>query len=315
MSNVRIQKRGSDLMSLSVKKKINVLLRKANTFLTLKGCFDFLPDPLFLKMRYKVMLGRHLDLNNPVSFNEKLQWLKIHDRNPAYPSMVDKFEVKKYIADMLGEDFVIPTLGIWNSFDDIDFTTLPDKFVIKCTHDSGSVIICRNKDAFDKAKARKKIKRCMRRKLYRSTREWPYKSIMPRIIVEQYIESDSEKGLRDYKFYVFNGKVKYLYISEGLENHSTARISFLTPDWKQAPFARSDYRQFEVLPDKPKHLNDMILIAEKIAGDTPFRRIDLYEVRDQVLFSEITFFPCGGMMPFDSIEWDIKLGKEMKISI
>lgn len=294
--------------------QLNILLRKITTFLSLHGFFDFMSDEFFLKMRYRSMLGHKLNLANPSTFNEKIQWLKVYDKNPEYIKLVDKYEVKGYVANLIGEDHVIPTIGVWNKFEDIDFKILPNRFVLKCTHDSGSVVICTDKAKFDYSAAKKRLKKSLKRKLYKSTREWPYKYVEPRIIAEPYLEDGSGRGLRDYKFYVFHGKVKLLYISEGLDNHASARISFVYPEWKLAPFGRSDYRPFDHLPEQPKHLGKMIETAELLSEGSPFRRIDLYEVNDKVLFSEITLFPCGGMMPFDPTIWDRKLGEELSLS-
>lgn len=276
--------------------------------------FHHLPDVVQVKMNYRMRLGRPLDLSNPKSFNEKLQWLKLNVRDQKHSMLVDKYEVKDYIAKAVGADYVIPTLGVWDSFDEIDFEELPNQFVLKCTHDSGGLSICRDKETWNRKDAKEKIEECLQRNYYYSSNEWPYKNVRPRIIAEQYMENESGCGLRDYKFYVLNGKVKYLYISEGLENHATAKISFVTTDWTFAPFGRSDYRPFESLPQPPEHLKEMIVLAEKLAEDDPFRRVDLYEINGHIYFSEITFFPCSGMMPFAPKEWDNKLGEQLDIS-
>lgn len=265
-------------------------------------------DRQYLKILYKYRMGKKLNLENPQTFNEKLQWLKIYDRNPEYTKMVDKYEAKKYVEDIIGEQYIIPTLGVWDKFEDIDFDTLPNEFVLKCTHDSGGLVICKDKSKFDIESARKKINHCLKRNYFKNTREWVYKDIKPRIIAEQYMTDDSKDGLRDYKFYVINGKVEFLYISEGLQDHATAKISFVTKEWEFAPFRRSDYRSFEKLPKKPVNFDKMIILAEKIANNACFRRIDFYEIEEKICFSEITFTPCGGVMPFEPEEWDCKLG-------
>ena len=209
--------------------------------------------------------------------------------------------------------YTIPTIGVWDTFDEIDFESLPKQFCLKCTHDSGGLCICRDKSQFDYATAKENINKFLKHNYYWHAREWPYKNVKPRILCEQYMENVEIGGLRDYKFYCFNGKVLYLYISDGLEDHSTARISFVTPDWKPAPFSRKDYTQHTVLPEKPKTLSEMIEIAERLSKGHPFLRVDLYEVENRIYFSEFTFFPCSGFMPFSQDEWDLKLGEKIEL--
>ena len=271
--------------------------------------YDWIPDAIFLKFIYRNIFGRKLDLNEPRSFNEKLQWLKLYDRKPEYTAMVDKYLAKELIAEKLGKEYVIPTIGVWDRFEDIAFDKLPDRFVLKCNHDSGGLVICRDKAKLDIKEAEKKIKWSLNRNYYWVGREWPYKDVKRKIIAEEYIENEEGKGLVDYKFYCFNGHVEYLYVSEGLEDHKTARISFLTPDWEFAPFERADYKPFSELPKKPGRFSDMLKIAEKLSEGFPFLRVDLYEVNGEIYFSEFTFAPCSGWMPFVPDEWDYKLGE------
>lgn len=192
------------------------------------GLYDGMDDETFLKMAYKRKFGKELDLNNPVTFNEKLQWLKLNDRKPEYTEMVDKFMAKKYVASIIGQEHIIPTLGVWSRFDDIDFDKLPTQFVLKCTHDSGGLVVCKDKSNLNKKAAKKKIEKSMKTNYYKGGREWPYKNVKPQIIAEEYMEDISGNGLTDYKFYCFNGVPKYLYVSNGMDNHETARLSFLT---------------------------------------------------------------------------------------
>lgn len=273
-------------------------------------------DKRYLEMAYKSKFDKKLDLKNPITFNEKLQWLKLYDRNPEYTKMVDKCEAKKYVAGIIGEDYIIPTLGVWESFDDINFDTLPEKFVLKCTHDSGGLVICRNKTSFDKSFAKKLIEGSLRKNYFWNGREWPYKDVKPRIIAEAYMEDErGAEGLTDYKFFCFNGMPEMLYVSEGLSNHSTARISFYDMNGKQMPFRRSDYSPIEddiVLPANFEQMRNMAqILSEHISS--PFVRIDLYSINGKTYFSEITFFPCSGMLPFAPEEWDYKLGELIKL--
>ena len=275
-----------------------------------------MPDKKYLKLLYKGRFGKSLDLDNPKTFNEKLQWLKLYDRKPEYTKMVDKYEAKKYVSEQIGEEYIIPTLGVWDSFDEIDFDSLPNQFVLKCTHDSGSLVICRDKEKLNKAVAKNKLESRLKKEFFHSSREWPYKDVKPRIMAEIFMEDPSQpEGLRDNKFYCFNGEPKFLYISEGLENHSTAKISFLNIDWTIAPFGRSDYKPFDELPPKPETFERMISFARKLSRNIPFVRVDLYEINGKVYFSELTFFPCGGFMPFNPPEWDEKLGSYIQLPI
>lgn len=230
--------------------------------------------------------------------------------------MSDKFAVKEYIREKLGKDYVIPLIGgPWKNADEINFDELPNQFVLKCTHDSGGLVICRDKNTLDKKAAKKILNKSISKNYFYWCREWAYKDIKPLIIAEKYMEdsnsseSKMKQCLTDYKFYCFNGKVKYLYVSVGLENHKTARISFLTPDWKFAPFNRSDYIPYDKLPEKPHNYSKMIEIAEYLSKGIPFLRVDLFELNKNIYFSEFTFYPCGGFMPVIPNEWDKKLGE------
>lgn len=265
-------------------------------------------DATYLKIRYRVLTGRTLNLDEPRTFNDKLNWLKIHDRNPVYHQMVDKYEVKQYVADKIGAEYIIPTLGVWDRFEDIDFNALPSQFVLKCTHDSGGLVICKEKMTFDKEKAKTKIDSSIQRDFFYTNREWPYKDVTPRIIAEKYMQEIGCSELRDYKFYCFNGIPQFLYVSEGMANHATAKISFVNMDWTLAAFARSDYLSYERLPPKPEHFEQMVSIAGQLSKGIPFLRVDLYEIGGRIYFGELTFTPCGGMMPFDPPEADMKVG-------
>lgn len=276
------------------------------------GFFNFMSDKSFLKIRYRVLMKRKLDIDNPKTFNEKLQWLKLHARNPEYIKMVDKYEVRSYISEKLGEEYLIPILGVWDNVEDIDFTKLPNEFVLKCNHDSGSLVICRDKSKLDIDFVKKKLNYCINRNMYNLTKEWPYKDVKPKIIAEKLmVDKAAEKaheGLTDYKFYCFNGIPKYAYVSTGLENHKTARISFVTLDWEIAPFRRTDYADFECLPPKPVNFDKMIEFASILSKNIKFLRVDFYEINGKIYFSELTFFPGSGFTELQPVEWDYKLG-------
>ena len=268
-----------------------------------------LPDKAYLKMFFRLRMKQKLNLKDPKSFSEKLQWLKLYDRNPLYTTMVDKYNVKEYVSSIIGKDRVIPALGVWDKFSDIDFDSLPDQFVLKCTHDSGGIAICRNKKEFDFNKAKKVLERSLRRNYFYYGREWPYKNVKPRIVAEMYMEDKNSKGLSDYKFYCFNGEPKFLYVSSGMENHMMARVSYVSLDWTPEPFGRTDYKAFDKLPPKPINFEEMKLLAKRLAKDISFARIDFYEINGKVYFGEITLFPGSGYSIFNPKEWDAKIGE------
>ena len=240
------------------------------------------------------------------SFNEKIQWLKIHDRKPEYTKLVDKTAVKGWVAETIGPEYVIPNLGVWESAKDIDFDSMPDRYVLKCTHDSGSVVLC---DAStDRSAVVARLEKDLQRDYSLGGREWAYKGVAPKVIAEPFLDDGSPDGLTDYKFFCFNGEPKFLYVSRGLDDHRTAHISFAWPDWTPAPFRRSDYEPFEVLPTAPSELELMMELSRKLSHGIPFVRVDFYQVGDKVLFSEMTFYPCGGFLPLGSDEQDRQMG-------
>lgn len=274
-------------------------------------------DKLYLEWLWYLKFCRKLDFKHPTTFNEKLQWLKLYDRKDIYTIMVDKYAAKEYVANIIGEEHIIPTLGVWNKASDIDFDSLPNQFVLKCTHDSDGNIICRDKRKLDRTSAIRKLSKSLSRQYYVRNREWPYKNVPHKIIAEQFMsdQSQSESGLMDYKFYCFNGEPKILYISTGLEDHSTASISFVTLDWQFADFHRSDFKPFDQLPPKPSLFSEMLDIAHRLSQGHSFLRVDLYQINGKVYFSELTFSPCSGMMPFEPEEWDLKMGVLLNLPI
>lgn len=277
-----------------------------------RGLFP-ISDKNYLKLRYKEVFNRELNLDDPVTFNEKLQWLKLYDRNPSYTDLVDKYEVKKIIEEKIGKEYVIPTLGIYNRFDEIDFDKLPDKFVIKCTHDSGGLIVCRDKNKLDLDQVEKTINKHLRHNFYYNGREWPYKNVRPRIMIEKYMQDKNKKELVDYKFYCFNGEPKFLYVSEGLENHETAKIGFFDMNFKKCSFKRNDYKSFECPPKKPENFSEMVKIAKELSKGLKFVRVDLYSINNNVYFGELTFTPNAGLMIFNPPSWDEKIGKMLSL--
>lgn len=272
-----------------------------------------LPDKLYLQLMYKYELDLDLNIKVPQSFNAKLQWLKLYDRNPKYTKMVDKYEAKKYVSNIIGEEYIIPTLGIYNKFEDINFNELPNQFVIKCTHDSGGLFIVKDKTNFDINKARKIICKSLKRNYYYYGREWPYKNVKPRIIIEKYIEDTKQKDLRDYKFFCFNGEPKLMYLSEGLENHATASMSFYDMNFKLTDCKRRDYKQLNYIPEKPKTFEQMKDFSRRLSKGIPHLRVDFYEIDGHLYFGELTFSTCAGFILFEDDKWNYKLGDMLEL--
>lgn len=278
-----------------------------------RGYLKFIKDETWIKYRYKRVFQKDLDLENPKTFNEKMQWLKLYYRNPICSDMVDKVKAKDYVKSRLGEEVTIPTLGTWENFFEINWDELPSQFVLKCNHDSGGLVICRDKKSLNIEAAEIKINKCLKRNYFWHGREWVYKNIKPCILAEKYMEDQNNREIRDYKFYCFDGCVKCLYVSQGLENHQTARIGFFDIDFKEMPFRRTDYKGFDVPPKKPEKFKEMLKIAEKLSKGFPFLRVDLYEINGKLYFSELTFIPCSGWMKIEPAEWDYKMGEWIKL--
>lgn len=252
-----------------------------------------IPDSIFLRLKFKKMMGYSFDLKNPVTFNEKLQWLKLNNRNPLYTTLVDKYAVKPYIAKLIGDQHIIATLGVWKSFDEIDFEKLPNQFVLKCTHDSGSYVICRNKSKLNVAEARKKLAGALKTNYYYSGREWPYKDVPPQIIAEQYIE-DRNGALVDYKFSCFNGYVDCVMVC--LDRHlNDTKFYFFDKDWNLKRLnVRGKNAPADFTIPKPPCMDEMFEMAAKLSKDIPFVRVDLFECDGKIYFGEMTFYPDSG---------------------
>ena len=271
-----------------------------------RGFLGWLRDETYLKIAYRIKFGKKLNLENPKTFSEKLQWIKLFDRNPLYTQLVDKYEVKKFIADKIGSDYIIPTLGVWNHFDEINFEKLPNQFVLKCTHDSGGLIICKDKSKIDIEKSRKKMEASLKRSFYDSSREWPYKNVKPRIIAETYME-DSETGeLRDYKIFAFNGTARALFVATDRQKNST-KFDFFDMNYKHLDI-KNGHPNADVVPACPKNLKKMQELAEKLSEGIPQVRVDFYEVNGKIYFGEMTFFHWSGLTPFEPESWDYVFG-------
>lgn len=287
-----------------------ILKNPALLFLTFghREWFNWMNDEMYLKIAYWARMHKKLNLENPQTFSEKLQWMKLYDRNPLYTKLVDKYEVKPIVEQKIGSQYIIPTLGMWEKFDDIDFSKLPNQFVLKCTHDSGGIIVCKDKNKLDIEKTRTIINRCLSHSFYWGMREWPYKNVLPRIIAEKYMEDTKTAELRDYKFFCFDGEPKALFIaSDRMTKGEETKFDFFDMDFKHLPF-RNGHPNAAEMPEKPMCFEEMKQLASTLSKGFPQVRIDFYEVDDKVYFGEMTFFHWTGMTPFDPEEWDYTFG-------
>lgn len=281
----------------------------------IKSFFKILPDNIYIMIKYFYHFKRLPNLNKPVSFNEKLQWLKIHNRNELYVKMADKYEVKRIIAEKVGEQYVIKNYGVWESFDDICFDSLPRQFVLKTTHDCGGVVICKDKTKFDYNKARKILEKHLRYNYFYEGREWPYKEIKPRIIAEAYLENQLTNDLRDYKVLTFNGKAKLLYVATDRQNkNEEVKFDFYDMDFNHLDIING-HPNSQGCIQKPKTLNEMRILAELLSDGIPHLRVDFYEVDGNVYIGELTFFHLSGMVPFTPEKWDYILGSWLKLPL
>lgn len=272
-------------------------------------------DEKYIRWMYYTVFRRFPDLKNPQTYNEKLQWLKLHDKHSEYTNMVDKAEAKKYVANVIGEEYIIPTLGVYNSFDEIDFSKLPNQFVIKCTHDSGGVVVCKDKSKLDILSARKKIEYGLGKSAYWSTREYPYKNVPPRIIVEEYMEDESGYELKDYKIFCFDGKPEFLFVAtdRGMKGEET-KFDFYDLEWNHLPLTNGHPNSSKIIP-KPKNLEKMVEISAKLSQGIPHVRVDLYNINGKIYFGELTFFHWSGLTRFVPEEWDYKFGELLHLPV
>lgn len=269
-----------------------------------RGLLNFLPDKIYLKWMFSAIVKEKLDFKNPKTFNQKLQWLKLYNRKDEYTKMVDKYLVREYIKEKIGEDYLIPLLGVYTHFDEIPFHELPNAFVIKCTHDSGGVVICEDKNHFDFEKAKKKINTCLKRNYYYRGREWPYKNIEPKIIIEKYMGND----LKDYKFMCFHGEVKCSFVCSNRNTKEGLHVTFFDLDFHKMPFERHYPSSIEEI-QKPIHYQKMLELSAILSKNIPFVRVDFYEIDGKIYFGELTFFPGNGTEEFTPRKYDELLGE------
>lgn len=274
-----------------------------------------LSDKSFIRLKFRLFKGYWLDLNNPQTFCEKLQWLKLHNKRKDFTMMVDKIDAKKYVSSIIGEEYIIPTLGVYDSFEDIDFDLLPNQFIVKCSHNSSGGVICKDKTNFDTSIVKKHIEKYINKTYFIQNREYPYKNVPHRIIIEKYLTNGTDNELNDYKFYCFNGRAEYCQLIADRSTKET--IDFFNRNWDHQEFiglnAKAVFADKEV--KKPENYSEMLDVADKIAHkiNTPFVRIDLYNANKRIYFGEITFFPLSGFGSFRPKVWDNKLGELIKL--
>lgn len=273
----------------------------------------FLSDEQFIRLKWSYrMRGHKLDLENPQTFNEKLQWLKLNYHNPQQTVLVDKYRVKEYVANLIGEEHVIPLLGVWNSVEEIDWTALPDQFVMKCSHDCGGMVICKDKSQLNISEAKAKLAKCLKSNYYAQGREWPYKNVKPVVFAEAYKE-DKFGELRDYKWFCFNGVPKAFFVaSDRQKKDEETKFDFFDTDFNHLPFTNGHPNSDKVI-EKPKGFETMKVLAAKLSENWPHVRVDFYDVDGEVFFGEFTFFHWGGMTPFVPNEWDYKFGEWIQL--
>ena len=273
---------------------------------------SLIPDKLYLRMRYFMYTRKWLNLSNPKRFNEKLQWLKLYNRKPEYTVMVDKYLVREYIKEKIGEEYLIPLIGVWDAPEEIDFDALPDKFVIKCNHNSGEgMYICKDKSKMDVEKVKAGLKRGLEQNYYFCDREWPYKNVPRKIVAEQFLDDGSGKSLNDYKVFNFGGEPYIIQVDfDRFEGH---KKNLYTTDWELCDFSFNYPSHPEIEIPKPETLDEMLRLSRILSEGTPYMRTDFYSVNGKLYFGEMTFFPASGYGKFTPDEVDIMLGEKITL--
>lgn len=284
---------------------------------SMHGFFDKMSDKTYISMLYRLFFKfrRKLNLENPRTLTEKLQWLKLYDHRDFYPNMGDKCEVKKIVADRVGAEHVIPTLGVYNSFDEIDFDALPEQFVLKCTHDSGGLYFCKDRSTFDKKEARAFLNRRLESTPFMQSREFAYRDVKPRIIAEPFMPELGNLDSVEYKVTCFNGKVNFITVCTGIAHgrFEDRKNDFFDRDWNFLPFRTVYYENSGIDYKKPENLDEIITFCEKIADGIPYVRVDFYLLDGKIYFGETTFYTWGGFIHFTPEEWDYKLGSMIEL--
>lgn len=278
------------------------------------GKYNGISDEEYIIRKYRACFGKPIDIEATESFNEKLQWLKLYDRNPEYTVMVDKYQVRNYIENKIGAQYLIPLIGVWNTPDEIDFNTLPNQFVIKCNHNSGlGMCICKDKQQLNIQKVKKELNKGLKQDYYLTGREWPYKDVPRKIIAEQFLQSD-EGGLTDYKVHCFNGVPKLVLVCKDRFTQTGLTEDFFSENWEHLDIRRPSHPNNKQPIPKPDELDEMLELAGILSKGIPFLRADFYIVNHKIYFSELTFFPASGFEGFESDEWDFTLGSWLTLS-
>ena len=265
---------------------------------------EFYNDKEFLEKYFEHWMEYKIDFNNPSTFNEKIQWLKLYNHKPEYTRMVDKYEMRQFVEERIGSGYTVPLIGVWESFDDIDFDQLPKQFVLKCNHDSGSIVIVQDKDKFDIEDAKEKINRTLSTNYYWRAREWAYKNVKRKIIAEPYLYDAKQKELLDYRFFCFNGEVKAIIVDFDHTLNKIGRRNFYNKYWEYMPLSLHYPTAPETIIEKPKCMEEMIEIAEKLSVSIPHIRIDFYIIDDRPIIGELTFYHAAGSQKFSPKKWD-----------
>lgn len=283
-------------------------------FFANRHLLDWMGDEQYLKLAFRAKMGYPLNLENPRTFSEKIQWLKLYDRKPLYTQLVDKYAVRQYIAEKIGEEYLIPLVGgPWNSAGEIDFDALPEQFVLKCNHDSGGLVVCRDKSSLDREAVKQKLDQHLKANYYMSSREWPYKDVKPCIIAEKYMVDESGVELKDYKWYCFNGTPRFLLITtDRAEADVPTKYTYFDMDYHVLPFYNSGPHADKPIP-KPETFDQMKRLAEILSAEMAHLRVDLYDINGKVYFGELTFYDSSGMAKFDPPEWDEIIGSWLKL--
>lgn len=291
--------------------KLPIIRRVLHKLLTLTA--PLYSDSFFLKAKYYLIMGRRLNLETPQTYNEKLQWLKLYDKRPEYTKMVDKIEAKDYVTSIIGEEYIIPTLKTYNSIDEVNFDELPKQFVIKCTHDSGGVVVCKDKDKLDKKAALKKLSKGLSKNFNYQTREYPYKNVVPRLIAEQYMEDESGYELKDYKIFCFDGNPKMSFVaSDRQKEEEETKFDFYDLEWNHIPVVNGHPCSEHGIA-KPQNYDKMLELASKLSQGIPHVRVDFYNINGKIYFGELTFFHWSGLVPFEPEDWDYTFGSYINL--
>lgn len=290
------------------------IIRKIERGIAMK-MVNVLPDELYIKLLFHGRVGYWPNLKNPQTFNEKLQWLKLNDKHPEFTSMVDKVDAKEYVKKLVGAKYIIPTLGVWNTVDEITWDSLPNQFVIKCTGDSGGIVVCKDKKSLDIESAKKKLLKGWGSNYFNYFKEYPYIDVKPRIIAEEYMEDESGYELKDYKIFCFDGEPKFLFVaSDRQKKGEDVKFDFFDLEWNHIPVINGHLNNNTKTPCPP-NFAEMLEIARKLSHNKRHVRVALYNVKGKILFGELTFFHFSGMTAFEPIEWDYKFGEYLKLPI